>query len=357
MMRFLEGKSYLFHVAAWLIFLFFPFFASPINLLKDQAIYNNFIIFHCVNILILISIFYLNLFHFTPILLQERRLGLFIIGFFMGLFLYIIINIYVGHLLFSKVDLAQHATKNNQSFGSKQLREGLKFTRIVAPLFSYFFVILISSLIGLVKDRATIKLLQQQTILEKTEAELAVLKLQISPHFLFNTLNNIRWLARTKSDKTEDSIVKLSELLRYMIYNVTDKKVPLKQEMEHLQNYIELQKLRLSKSENVRYSFNPKLNSILIEPLLFIPFVENAFKYGIDTTHEPEINISLNSTEKGLIFECKNKIFQQNNSEDSGIGIANVKQRLSILYENKHTIQIENDLEYFHVKIELNHLT
>jgi sensor histidine kinase YesM len=353
-MRFLEGKSYLLHIAAWLIFLFFPFFASPINLLKDPAIYNNFIIFHVANILILISIFYSNLFYFTPILLQDKRIGLFTIGFFMGLLLYILINIYLGHLLFSKIGETQ-STSNN-SFGSKQLREGMKFTRIIAPLFSYFFVILISSLIGLVKDRATIKLLQQQTILEKTEAELAVLKLQISPHFLFNTLNNIRWLARTKSDKTEDSIVKLSELLRYMIYNVTDKKVPLKQEMEHLQNYIELQKLRLTSSENVKYSFDPKLNSILIEPLLFIPFVENAFKYGIDTTHEPEINISLKSNEKGLIFECKNRIFQQNNSVDSGIGITNVKQRLSILYANKHTCEIVNDSKDFYVKIELNHL-
>lgn len=356
-MRFLEGKTYLLHIAGWLIFLFLPFFASPVNLLKDATVYYNFIIFHCINILILISIFYLNLFYFTPVLLQEKRNALYIIGLFVGLLLYIFINIYLGHLLFSKIDGGQNTTKINERFGGKQLIEGLKFTRIIAPLFSYFFVILISSLIGLVKDRATIKLLQQQTILEKTEAELAVLKLQISPHFLFNTLNNIRWLARTKSDKTEDSIVKLSELLRYMIYEVTNNKVPLKQEMEHLQNYIELQKLRLTNSKNIQYSFDFQLNNLLIEPLLFIPFVENAFKYGIDTKEEPFIEIKIYSFEKGLVFECKNKIYNNSSSSDSGIGISNVKQRLSILYENQHTLEIENDLTNFYVKIQINHLS
>lgn len=347
--RFLEGKSYIYHVLGWLIFLFLPIIASPINYFKNDPVYTSFLIAHFTKNLFLIVLFYLNLYYFIPALLHKKKKILFITHIIVGLLLNIGLNILLGKLLFSDSNSHQISGKNISD-------EGLFFFKIMVPIFSYFFMIMISSMIGLVKDRTLNNEIQQKTILEKTKAELAVLKFQISPHFLFNTLNNIRWLARTNSSKTDDSIVKLSELLRYMIYNVANNKVPLKQEMEHLKNYIELQKLRLTSSGNIHYDFDPNLNEVLIEPLLFIPFIENAFKYGIDTKQEPEINISIKRQDQTLIFECKNKIFTNNYSTDSGIGIANVKQRLEILYKKNHIINIENDSGYFYVKIEINHL-
>jgi LytS/YehU family sensor histidine kinase len=221
---------------------------------------------------------------------------------------------------------------------------------------TFALIILASSLLALIREHGIHKEEKQQIALEKTAAELAVLKLQISPHFLFNTLNNIRWLARQKSDKTEDSVVKLSQLLRYMIYQAKNDKVPLAQEINYLENYIELQKMRLTEKNEVRFTYDGDITQWNIEPLIFIPFVENAFKYGLHSQLESIIEIKLTIAGNTLNFFVKNPVFTSNlpsDMEDSGIGIENVEKRLALHYPDRHQLNITNIGGYFSIDLTL----
>jgi two-component system, LytTR family, sensor kinase len=185
---------------------------------------------------------------------------------------------------------------------------------------------------------------------EKLTSELAFLKSQVNPHFLFNILNNICSLARKKSDDTENAIIKLSQIMRYMLYESKDEKVGLEKEIEYLQNYIELQRMRISEKVNIRFSIEGRPDSLMIEPMLLIPFVENAFKHGISYLEDCTIDISLKIDPGQLIFNVQNLIVKKGAEEiptESGIGLKNVLRRLQLLYPGKHEITIdENEMKY-----------
>lgn len=187
-----------------------------------------------------------------------------------------------------------------------------------------------------------------------------VLKLQISPHFLFNTLNNIRWLARQKSDQTEDAVVKLSSLLRYILYQTKNETVSLKKEIQNLVDFISLHKMRLNDKTKVIFEHNSDFLDTKIEPLLFIPFIENVFKYGISNTEESTIEIKLLVSNDELLFYTKNTIFEQEYAQDDqnkGLGIKNVKQRLELSYPNAHELTLTQNATTYEVllKIKLHH--
>jgi LytS/YehU family sensor histidine kinase len=197
----------------------------------------------------------------------------------------------------------------------------------------------------------------EQTItFEKVAAELSVLKLQISPHFLFNTLNNIRWLVRSKSEHAETAVVKLSHLLRYILYQTNQTKVPLEKEIEHLRDYVSLQQMRLAKPDSVSFELTGNPEGKQIVPLLFIPLVENFFKHA--NFEENFINkIKLNIGENHLTFETENIVLAPINKEvpgeDSGIGLENVKRRLMLNYPDQHLLRYENLNGKFTVHLEI----
>jgi LytS/YehU family sensor histidine kinase len=181
---------------------------------------------------------------------------------------------------------------------------------------------------------------------EKLNSELAFLKSQVNPHFLFNILNNICSLARKKSDDTENAIIKLSHIMRYMLYESKDEKVSLEKEVEYLKNYIELQRLRISDKVDINFSIDGDPESGMIEPMLLIPFVENAFKHGVSYLEESKINISLKIEKDLLIFKVENNMIRKSVDVvqlESGIGLRNVLRRLDLLYPGKHKIAIHED--------------
>lgn len=187
---------------------------------------------------------------------------------------------------------------------------------------------------------------------DKAQAELSFLKAQINPHFLFNTLNNIYSLAITKNDKTADSIMKLSNIMRYITDDVSHHFVPLQLEVDCINDFIELQRLRLSKKVLVDFSVQGKLENKTIVPLLLITFVENVFKYGISNHENTTITIQLVADERSITFYCHNKIFiPAGTSQRTGIGIANAKKRLEHLYPNKHLLNITNENGFFSVEL------
>ncbi|MEO9570225.1 MAG: histidine kinase, partial [Polaribacter sp.] len=174
---------------------------------------------------------------------------------------------------------------------------------------------------------------------------------QLNPHFLFNTLNSIYALANKKSDNTTEAIVTLSELMRYSIYEAKENTVSLEKEIEHLKNYISLQLLRLKDSSGVRLNIHGLLN-FKIEPLLLISFIENAFKYGTDFKGKTDIRIKITIKNDRLnLYVYNTSSYKKTKNENSGIGLKNIKNRLSLLYPNTHSLEIIDDKKSYTVNL------
>ncbi|MCR5886395.1 sensor histidine kinase [Hymenobacter sp. J193] len=192
---------------------------------------------------------------------------------------------------------------------------------------------------------------------DKLEAELAFLKSQVSPHFLFNTLNNIYSLAQLKSDDAPEAILKLSHLMRYMLYEADTPRVALAKEVEYVQNYVDLQRLRLDEDVLISFHQEGQLAGRLIEPMLLIPFVENAFKHGVSYRHPSAIRMELHVTTTELRFRVHNRRFPQaprpDQPRDSGVGLHNVEQRLALLYPGRHELRIEPTADDFTITLTL----
>jgi hypothetical protein len=189
---------------------------------------------------------------------------------------------------------------------------------------------------------------------EKVHAELSYLKAQINPHFLFNTLNSIYSLAFKKSDQTAPAIVKLSGLMRYVISDAQEDKVILSKEVEYLTNYIELQKLRLTEKTKVIFEHQGPLDGKMIAPLLLLPFVENAFKYGSNPEQNSEIKIKLWVSDNFLQFEVKNDIVNNYDIPSERIGVGNAKDRLELTYSGKYLINIIPTAHQYFISLHIN---
>lgn len=196
---------------------------------------------------------------------------------------------------------------------------------------------------------------QKELLLQNRQAELSFLRSQVNPHFLFNSLNNIYALVYEGSSQALPAIAGLSDLLRYMLYDSTEK-VPLKKEWEYIVKYIELQKLRFDQPIQVNLHVGGPMDEVEIPPLLLIPFVENAFKHGDFSGNDDHLAITLYVTSLKINFHCFNRK-GKGGSKDAGggIGLVNVKRRLNLLYPDKHLLHIEDKPDTFTVTIELLH--
>ena len=228
---------------------------------------------------------------------------------------------------------------------------------------NYMYLDLISPLITvllsigyriIIDNRAKQQLLNERET-QHLKSELTFLRSQISPHFMFNVLNNLVALARKKSDSLESAIVSLSQLMRYMLYESDDAKVLLGKEVEYIKSFISLQMLRFRDTVKTNLNVEDDIDYYAIEPMLLIPFVENAFKHGTGTLETAIINITLSVDEatRRMHFNVTNDVGPADDSKDSssGIGIANVRRRLAILYPNKHELTISNTPDQFTVDL------
>ncbi|HXI00461.1 MAG TPA: sensor histidine kinase [Sphingobacteriaceae bacterium] len=189
---------------------------------------------------------------------------------------------------------------------------------------------------------------------EKLIAELAFLRSQINPHFLFNCLNNIYSLSYQKSEKTPEAILKLSEIMRYMLYESNDPRVDLGKEIRYLENFIELQKLRFKSDFYVQLNIEGSNVHQQIVPLVLISFVENAFKHGVITDPENPIKINIVIDIGRLIFMIENKTSVQNKDVTGGIGLSNVRRRLDLLYPEKYTLDITHNDGFYTAKLSID---
>ena len=196
---------------------------------------------------------------------------------------------------------------------------------------------------------------QKQKELEKQNviSELALLRSQINPHFLFNTLNNINSFVNRDPEVTSSGIIKLSEIMRYMLYDANSDKVLLDKEIGYIKSYIDLQRLRLKDPEFVKFDVEGITEGITIPPLLLVPFIENAFKHGRKNVESPGINILLKVSATLLTFECKNYILPADDRkpDEGGFGLKNIKRRLDLLYGKNYQFEIKTEDEIFIAKL------
>ncbi|MEZ5038665.1 MAG: histidine kinase [Saprospiraceae bacterium] len=197
---------------------------------------------------------------------------------------------------------------------------------------------------------------QSELIQQSLSSELALLRSQINPHFLFNTLNNIDLLVFKNQQKASDSIVKLSEIMRYMLYEANTESVPLYKELQYLESMIDLIRLRVKDPAFIAFEVSGDTNGKMISPMLLVPFVENAYKHGKKTGKAPGISIKLNITNSHYefyVFNRKDTGYVEAKDFTGGIGLSNVKRRLALLYPDKHELNIKESNDTFEVFLSL----
>ena len=213
-------------------------------------------------------------------------------------------------------------------------------------LFIFIIVFGLSLAYFFLKEWSRVEKMRSELAAVQLDTEVKFLKSQVNPHFLFNTLNNLFSMAQKKgNDDLADGISKLSGMMRYMIYESNEEHVPLKKEIEYLENCILLNELRYAEGEaKVLFNYPEQTEGIFVAPMLFIPFVENAFKHGVAIGRSSEIDISIAVADKKLTFTCENTIYSVKKMDDekSGIGLENVKRRLALLYPGKYKLSINN---------------
>ena len=242
--------------------------------------------------------------------------------------------------------------KPDEHRGQPPFREMHLFNYMFTSLFLVFFSIGMRVL----ERHSQTEKLQKELEKEKLNSELAFLKNQISPHFFFNTLNNIYSLISINTEDSQKAVLRLSKLMRYLLYDSEHGNTKLSNEIDFMNNYIDLMKLRMSLKINLDVSFPEKYEDINIPPLIFIPFIENAFKHGISYRERSFIDISM-TTEKGSVkFRCANSLVnirEENETGQSGIGLENVKKRLNLLFPGKHELKINKSETEFEVLLQI----
>lgn len=226
-----------------------------------------------------------------------------------------------------------------------------------AMLYNLFAVMVLALLFSSAVKVAKDSFIRRQEI---KDAELKLLKAQLNPHFLFNTLNNLYGLSVVNSDKLPNLMLKLSDLLRYSLYDTKEQLVPLQKEMQYLQNYVSLEQIRLEDKTEIKLNTLGEMTTLEIAPMLLIVFVENAFKHlGVTKKEECKVIVTMEIEERELLFTCSNTIsLIENNESDlekgkSGIGLENAKKRLTLIYPDRHTLKISKKEEEYSVQLML----
>jgi len=229
-------------------------------------------------------------------------------------------------------------------------------TRIYDNIIPHFFLVMAGAAFKLMFDYTKMQQHMVEMAREKAEAELNFLKSQINPHFLFNSLNSVYFLIDKNNVEARGALHKFSDMLRYQLYEMNDDRVSVEKEIQYLEDYIDLQKLRKDDNYLIEFNCSPDVKGFSIEPLLLIPFVENAFKHI--SHHKDQVNFiklyfTMAKGEFNFRIENSKEAVEKITEKHSGIGLANVKRRLALLYPDKHRLKISNGIDIFSVALEL----
>lgn len=257
--------------------------------------------------------------------------------------------IFLGYIILSLIFLVPAILIGRHTGG---YNDSLDILIIIFPIL-YFnaFGFLFKTFIEWIKDRKIKAELQK----DKVTSQLELLKSKINPHFLFNTLNNIDVLIQEDPNRASEYLRKLSEILRFMLHDSNEDKIPLNKEIEYITKYIDLQKIRTSNLDFVNFEIIGNPNDKFVAPMIFIHFIENAFKFASNKKIENAVNIRFDITEKKLLFYCKNhkSTSGDNVSEKNGLGINLIKQKLDLIYRKTYKLDIKDDDNWYIVNLEI----
>jgi two-component system, LytTR family, sensor kinase len=293
-------------------------------------------ILESINLICYATIVYFNLYYLIPNFLNERRLGMYFV--LLGVSAWVAMSLKIGafYWLFNNTSAVQ-----TQLWADRNL---YVLSNLLVAGSSTIFSIVYSWL----RSQREVEELQTQNM----QSELNFLKSQINPHFLFNTLNSLYALTLKKSDLAPEIVLRLSEMMRYMLYECNEKQVFLSKEVNYIQNYLELERLRQNKSIDLKFEVQGTLHQQTIAPLLFIPFIENCFKHGL-SNHIGHgfvhilLKIEENQAFLSVINSKPDTLPMRSEQKSGGIGLVNVRRRLELLYPNNYTLNVvENAATY-----------
>ena len=328
-------KVLFFHLLGWLVFfgLLVAVFAwpypNPFPVLRITLV-----------MLALIGFYYTNTLLLIPKFLASKKIALYIATVLACIFIVI------------SWDLWVQRTLNADFYHDNGWYKGAVIQR--ATLLS-LLVLAVSGGLKMTEEWFKTERQKNQMEKEKMTSELALLKSQINPHSLFNNLNSIYSLSVKKSEDAPKAIVKLSEMMRYILYDSSVNQISMDQEIDHLQNYLDLQRLRMHRQARITFEKKGDWSSTTIAPMLLEPFVENAFKHG--NIHQPNAEIVLNLAveDHQLQFIVYNTLDRKNIQKDSysGIGLANIQKRLDLVYPNRHSIRMNQNDNHYRVELSI----
>jgi LytS/YehU family sensor histidine kinase len=226
---------------------------------------------------------------------------------------------------------------------------------IYLRLIGIYAVVFLASSVKLLKHWYTMQKKNQQLIKEKLEAELNMLKSQVHPHFLFNTLNNLYALTLKKSDKSPDVVLKLSEILDFMLYHSNKDFVELEREIKLINNYIALEKLRYGERLIIDFEIDGEIQNKNIAPMLIFPLVENCFKHGVSSTNQKSwIKLTIKVSTEHLSFTAENSMIEKQDKQKGGLGLINLRKRLNLIYPENHKLIIDETGGVFTALLEIS---
>jgi two-component system, LytTR family, sensor histidine kinase AlgZ len=337
-----KNRLLILHASFWAVYIsFFVYWISSFQQ-SDEIDWGRVFTVATIHMICAASISYLNYFYLLPKFLFQKRVVAFILLFCAGL----------AVVVYARVVLERYYI---DSFVHHH--EYLYRPRFVVQItFSNLSIVLFVSLLRFAADWLDLQTTRKEIEKEKLTAELNFLKAQVNPHFLFNTLNNLYYLAYSKSDNTTEVIEKLSAMMRYMIYDSNYAQVQLNKEIDYMQNYISLEKLRLTDKVKINFNIDGDTDSVRIAPLILITFLENAFKHGVSSTSsESWINATLHCATGNLTFDVANKKAAKTTEEKSGIGLQNVKRRLELSYPGQYSLEITDAPTEYRVKLAMRY--
>jgi sensor histidine kinase YesM len=290
---------------------------------------------------LLISIFYLNAWGIVPKFLLNGKNYLYLLVILVGAVLFYGLIFYFEQ--FTLYGIKMHELFNpDKPYTGKRWVPGDVFQMLL-----YVISIGLSTSVALVEKWQKDEALRGELERQRINTELSYLKAQINPHFFFNTLNNIYSLTTLDVTKAQEALLKLSRMMRYVLYENQKDTTLLTKEVKFIEDYLELMKMRLSQKVHLVVKLEEPKEDLVIAPMLFLPFLENCFKHGVSSQQESEISISLEVMGDTVFFETKNSIFpiQPDSPEalENGIGLVNTQRRLSLLYPEKHRLKLGKD--------------
>jgi hypothetical protein len=329
------------HTLVWVLLLVIPYVSTDqvFNAL-DPSSDKRYLLLCLALSAVLILFFYFNYIFLIPKYLHAKKYWF----YFSFLLLAIVTVFLLSGVIFFFSDF------NSETIPEADLAIEKIFPVIIVNALLLWFLSIVSSILWTVYIRL------KRTESEKLSAQIASLKSQINPHFLFNTLNNIYATAIDTSPKTADMIDRLSEMMRYSMKDTKQDCVLLEDEINYISNFIELQKLRLDRSVKLEYHSMENIPALRIAPMLLIPFIENAFKHGVNSEQKSriKIEIAMDKTEFQLNVANNKVAIQKDISERSGLGIENTKHRLNLIYPSRHLLVINDAEKEFSVSLYIN---